>query len=99
MGTYQLTPAADADLDEIWVFVAEDAGVSRADTLEQELHEAMQRLGDFPGIGHVRHDLADEVLRFWPVHQFLIVYRAEERPVQIVRVLHSARDVQAILSG
>ena len=31
------------------------------------------------------------------VRKFLIVYRSEARPIQIVRVLHGARDVQAIL--
>jgi len=52
-----------------------------------------------PGIGHYRTDLADEPLRFWRIRNYLIIYRSEAKPIQIVRVLHGARDVQAILGG
>lgn len=99
MTRYLLTPAADADIEEIWQYVAANSGSPRADTLEDELHAAMERLGEMPGIGHLRHDLADEALRFLGVHKFLIIYRPDTRPVQIIRVLHGARDVQAILSS
>lgn len=99
MSGYLVTLAADADLEEIWQYVCEESGESRANALEDQLHAAMHRVGASPGLGHLRHDLADEALRFWSVHKFLIVYRPETRPVQIVRVLHGARDVQAILGG
>ena len=96
---YLLTPVADADLEEIWLYVAEQSGAARADALEDQLHSAMVRLGEMPGMGHLRTDLADEALRFWAVHRFLIIYRPETRPLQILRVLHGARDVRAILGG
>jgi plasmid stabilization system protein ParE len=32
------------------------------------------------------------------VHSYLIVYRWETKPLQIIRILHVARDVQAILN-
>jgi plasmid stabilization system protein ParE len=44
-------------------------------------------------------DLAKESLRFWHVRGYLIIYRSEKHPIEIVRVLHGARDVQAILGG
>ena len=50
-----------------------------------------------PGMGHFRSDLAAEPLRFWRVRSYLIIYRSEKRPIEIVRILHAARDVQAIL--
>jgi len=59
----------------------------------------MVKLGEFPMLGRVREDLSDEVMRVFVVHRFLIVYRPETQPVQIVRVLHGARDVEAILRG
>jgi plasmid stabilization system protein ParE len=94
---YLVTPAADADLDELWERVAGETGAARADRPEGELHAAMCRIGDMPGIGHSRDDLADESLRILVVHAFLIVYRPDTRPPQVIRVLHGARDVQAIL--
>lgn len=50
-------------------------------------------------MGHVREDLVevDSALRFWPVYSYVIVYRAETDPLEVVRVLHGARDVRAIL--
>jgi plasmid stabilization system protein ParE len=53
---------------------------------------------DFPEIGHLRADLAEELLRFWPVSSYLIVVRADLTPLQIVRVLHASRDVRTLLS-
>jgi len=48
---------------------------------------------------HFRSDLAKEALRFWHVRSFLIIYRSEKRPIEIVRVLGGARDVAAILES
>jgi toxin ParE1/3/4 len=42
-------------------------------------------------------DLASEPLRFWPVYSYLIIYRPELRPLQVVRILHGSRDVRRIL--
>lgn len=94
---FLLTRAAAADLEEIDRYIAQDAPAA-ADRLVAALHEAMLRLADFPEIGHLRGDLAEEPLRFWPVSAYLIVYRAEETPLQIVRVLHASRDVRTLLS-
>jgi plasmid stabilization system protein ParE len=38
-------------------------------------------------------------LRFWTVYSYLIIYRAEARPLEIVRVLHASRDIQKLLSA
>lgn len=99
MTGYRLTPQADADLEELWNYVAGNSGEPAADRLEDELHAAMHRLTHMPGIGHLRPDLADEPLRFFPVYKLLIIYRPETRPLQIIRVLHGARDVAAILAS
>ena len=58
-----------------------------------------QRIATSPGIGHLREDLTVEAVRFWPVGRYLIVYRVEKKPPEIVRVLHGARDVAAILES
>lgn len=73
MSGYQLSPAADADLDEIWQYVAENSSDSVANRIEGELHAAMHRLAEIPGMGHLREDLADEPLRFFAVHKLLII--------------------------
>lgn len=99
MSLYLRTRAADADIDEIWRYVSANRDNIRSDALEDEMHATMQRVGEIPGIGHLRDDLADEPLRFFGLHKFLIVFRPDTGPVQRVRVLHGASDVQAILAS
>ncbi len=45
----------------------------------------------------LREDLTDEVVKFFPVYSYLVVYRPETKPLQIVSILHGHRDVPAIL--
>ncbi len=96
MKPYQLTPAAEADLGEIFEYIRSDSPAAALRVLVR-IREAMRRLAEYPRIGHVREDLADSSLRFWPVYSYLIVYRPESRPLQIIRVPHGARDVGRIL--
>jgi plasmid stabilization system protein ParE len=97
MSRYALTVPARADLFAIWDYIAEESGPDRADRMITELHEAMHKLAEMPGMGHVRDDLANEPLRVWPVHAYLVIYRPDTSPLQVVRVLHGARDLKAIL--
>lgn len=96
MKNYVLTPSAKRDVNEIWDFLA-DENVGAADRTVEALEAAMIRLAKSPGLGHWREELADKRHRFWLAHSYLIVYRYEVKPLQIVRVLHAARDVQQIL--
>lgn len=56
----------------------------------------MHRPAERPGLGHARDDLADETLRVWTVHSYLVIYRPETRPLQVVRVLSGYRDIAAL---
>lgn len=93
---FVLTPAARSDLVEIDHYLrhksADAAGRVRA-----KLRDALRKLAKRPQMGHLREDLADESLRFWPVYSYLIIYRAEVRPLQVIRILHASRDVQSLL--
>jgi antitoxin ParD1/3/4/toxin ParE1/3/4 len=96
MSRFVLTPAARADLTEIFDYIAQDSR-DAAHRVLKELRAAMKKLAHMPEMGHYRRDLVSEPLRFWPVYSYLIIYRPEARPIQVVRVLHGARDVRSIL--
>ena len=99
MKPYRLTPAAEDDLFQIWISIAHD-NVTAADRLEAEIFAACARLADWPGLGHFRTDLTDKPVRFFPVRgTYLIVYDDHSAPLNIVRVQHGARDVQAELEA
>jgi plasmid stabilization system protein ParE len=61
-----------------------------------EFFEAFDMLAKHPNMGHARSDLTERDVRFWPVGQYLIVYRCL-LPLQIVAVLHGARDVIEVI--
>lgn len=96
MKRYVLTPSAKRDVNDIWDYIAND-NIEAADRVLDALESAMVKLAKNPGIGHWREELTDKRHRFWLVHSYLIVYRHEAKPLQIVRVLHAARDVQSLL--
>jgi plasmid stabilization system protein ParE len=98
MSGFVLAPVALSDLDEIWdCYAVELQNPDVADRIRDEIFDGFRKLAKTPGMGHFRSDLAKEPLRFWHVRSYLIIYRSEKRPIEIVRVLHGARDVQAIL--
>jgi len=94
LSRYFLTQVAAADIEEIWDFIAAD-NVDRADRVVEDIFNAIDTLVEMPGIGHSRADLADETLRAWRVHSYLIVYR-ERRPLEIIRVVSGFRDLFAL---
>ena len=96
MKRYVLTPSAKRDVNDIWDYIAND-NIEAADRVLNALESAMVKLAKNPGAGHWREELADKRHRFLLVYSYLIVYRQEAKPLQVVRVLHAARDVQSVL--
>jgi plasmid stabilization system protein ParE len=96
MKRFALTSRAKQDLNDLWDYIADDS-IEAADRVLDALHDAMVKLAKTPGIGHWRQELTDKRHRFLLVYSYLIVYRHETKPLQIIRVLHAARDLQSIL--
>jgi plasmid stabilization system protein ParE len=95
----QFTPQATEDLDTIWWFIAEASGMS-ADRVEKEILATCGRLAKHPLIGTKRQDITSLPVRFWTVTRFpnyVIVYRPETVPLQVVAVLHGRRDLKEVL--
>src|SRR5260370_27323157 len=96
MKRFILTPRAKQDLNDIWNYIAEDS-LEAADRVLDTLDKAIVKLAKNAGIGHWREDLTDKRHKLFLVYSYLIVYRHETKPLQVIRVLHAARDVQNIL--
>lgn len=94
---FVLTLQAEADLFEIWDHIAGNSA-DNANRVIRQLQEAFQKLAGMPGMGHTREDLADKRHRFWPVHSFLVVYRPETNPLQIIAIVHGARELKAFFA-
>jgi plasmid stabilization system protein ParE len=98
MRRYILAPEAALDLVEIWRYLKNKAGVEIAERVERAIREKIVFPASMPGAGHWRRDLTDEPVRFFAVYSYLIVYRPETKPLQVVAILHGSRDVERILS-
>jgi len=96
MSAYVLSPDALQDLQDIWDFVALD-NVNAANRLEDEFFNAFEKLARQPGMGHTRLDLTDRDVRFWAVGSYLTVYRQLPNTLEIVAVLHGARDIPEVI--
>lgn len=58
-----------------------------------EFDAAFHQLSHTPGIGRYREELLDTLHRFASLYSYLIVYRWQETPIQIIAVVHGARDL------
>jgi len=90
------SPEAEQDLLDIWLYIADDNEVA-ADELLSNLEEKALLLLKHPELGRKREDLATE-LRSIPEGRYVIFYRIEGHNIEIVRILHSSRDVENIIS-
>jgi plasmid stabilization system protein ParE len=96
---YVLTQDAAQDLVDIWRYIKDQNSVRVADEVELEIRRVMGFLAGSPNAGHVRKDLTEKEVRFFPVHSYLIIYRAETRPLQVASIIHGGRDVAQSLRG
>jgi|SRR5271165_218570 len=96
---YVLAPEAALDLARIWRYVKEHSSLEVADRVESVIRDRIALLAASPGAGHRRPDLTDEPVRFFPVYSYLIVYRSDTKPLQVVSILHGHRDVEVILKN
>jgi toxin ParE1/3/4 len=88
------TPAAERDLDAIWSYVAA-RNPAAADQLYWRLENTADSLAASPRIGAPRPELG-EGIRLFPVRRYLILYREIAGGIEVLRYLHSARDVRRL---
>ena len=89
------SPEALNDLDEIWLYIAQD-NIQHADRFVDELQALCEgKLALFPKIGRTRNYLAKGVLAF-PHRSYMIYYRDRKSVLHIVRIMHCSVDVEIV---
>ena len=89
------TPAAEQDLIEIAAYIEADNAVA-ADRLLDTLEEKIKLLSEFPRLGRSREELAPP-LRSFPVGNYVIFYLPLADGVEVIRVLHGARNIRKFM--
>jgi toxin ParE1/3/4 len=89
---FRISSQAQIDLDEIWLFIAED-NPDAADRFHDRLLSTFLTLAGQPSIGRSRDELRPNMSGF-PVGNYVIFYLNTSEHIEIVRVLHGARDIE-----
>jgi toxin ParE1/3/4 len=94
-------PRAERDIDEIAAYIAQDS-LGAARRFLQETKATFATLSQFPGIGArwLAPGLPLMDLRSFPVRRhpaIQVYYTCDSEDVIVIRVLHSARNVERLL--
>jgi toxin ParE1/3/4 len=87
-------PLAETDILEIWDYSADD-NPAAADRWVDQLDEQFQMRATQPMMGRARDELAPGV-RSFPFGRYVVFYVPLDHGIDVVRVLHGARDIDAV---
>ena len=90
---------ADADLLDIFEYIHADNPPAAYRVIEELKHACEILIAGNPRIGRRRHELAVEGLRSFLMPPFLIFYVPREGDIDVIRILHGARDFPAIFEA
>ena len=93
----RLTPAAQEDIENIWMYTAQTWSVGQAERYTDALEETFDRLLAMPEMARERTEF-DPPVRIHPSGEHIIVYRIEHDHLAILRILGGRQDWLTILS-
>ena len=90
--------AAEEDLISVWMYVARQASETIADDQLRAIGRVSEAIGEWPLAGRGRDETLAG-LRSIPASPYVIFFRPKSGGVEILRVLHERRDIDAIFSA
>ncbi len=96
MNQIRVAGKATQDLDEIWLYIAQD-NPDAADKYIRTIVARFPTLASMPHMGRDRGELSPG-LRSFAVGRHVIFYRPMDNGVEIVRVLDGARDLPPLFA-
>ena len=91
MLTLEITDRAEADIEEIYLYIALESYQSYAESFLSKAFKTFDLLCNNPHMGTER-TRSGEGVRFYPMDKVNIFYRVVNKRLQILRVHHSAMD-------
>jgi len=103
MSAYRLSPEAEAQLDDIWVYIARESGsIDTATHVVQSITDRFWQLARHPRMGRRREDLAHDLRSFAAGHYVILYSIAKdadgEDVVLIHYVFHGSRDIESFFA-
>jgi toxin ParE1/3/4 len=95
--THQTSRKAEADLDDIWLYVANESGsFDLATRLIDSITDQFLLLSRHPYLGRARDNDFGVGSRSLAVGEYVIVYCVENDSISILRVVHGRRDLESL---
>jgi toxin ParE1/3/4 len=91
MSRYDLRPAAEADLKQIWRYSVENWGEDRAERYITDLRMAIERAAEAPLSGQ-QMKIGARLYYFRRAASHRIFYRETRGGIEVLRVLHAQMD-------
>ncbi len=88
---YRLTPLAQQDLEEIWLYTAKTWSVEQADIYYQLLIETIKKIADKRSIPQVSDIFGYLKYR---VGSHVIFFKKTNKQIDVIRILHKNMDIQ-----
>lgn len=89
--TYQLSPAADQDLVDIWTYSAQHWGKAQANPYLKDLEVYFLSLLQTATLGRQRPEVRQGYASICQ-HKQVIFYRIHHQNIEVIRVLHQRMD-------
>ena len=96
-----IDPQAKQDLKEIFIYVALNDGISKANKLLDAIEKTCYKLEEYPERGHIPQELKRTgIKRYLEIHYkpYRIIYEIEKNLVYIHSILDGRRNIQEILA-
>ena len=95
MTPIRISADAENDLDAIWFYIANDSAANADLFLDRLVTTLTTTLSTLPLAGRARDEFGVG-LRSFPVESYVAFYRVQNGVVEIIRIIHTARDLGAI---
>ena len=97
MTGYLLSPAAQADLSEIWDYTARNWDLAQAERYILAIRDSCEALADGTKQGRRIDDIRSGYLKMAVGSHFLFYRITDDGQIDVVRILHQRMDVSARL--
>lgn len=99
MAEFRLSPEAESELDELWLYLARASGSAEiASRFIEDIAERFWLLARHPYLGRQRDDDLRPGLRSLAAGEYVIFYRVESESVLILHILHGRRDIASFFA-
>jgi toxin ParE1/3/4 len=93
LNKYIIAPSAQRDIDYVLDYIAA-RNPAAALRLSTKFREGFKLLAQYPNIGRPRYETS---LKIFIIEGYVAAYRGERPMIEIVRIVHTKRDVETIL--